>query len=126
VVGATVATAVASSKNATTTSNAYAAGYNAGATNTSTANANAAAANANAAAANANAAAANANMAAANTTVTNSAAAVNYNIGETVAVLPTGCMSPEVQGKTYFLCGNTWFSPAYGANGVYYRVVSTP
>ena len=23
-------------------------------------------------------------------------------------------------------CGNTWFSAAYGANGVYYRVVSGP
>jgi len=23
-------------------------------------------------------------------------------------------------------CGNTWFSAAYGANGVYYTVVPTP
>jgi hypothetical protein len=25
-----------------------------------------------------------------------------------------------------YLCGNTWFSPAYGANGVHYTVVPTP
>jgi hypothetical protein len=31
-----------------------------------------------------------------------------------------------VNGATYYLCGNTWFSPSYGANGVYYRVVPTP
>ena len=27
---------------------------------------------------------------------------------------------------TYFLNGNTWFKPAYGANGVFYTVVATP
>jgi hypothetical protein len=32
----------------------------------------------------------------------------------------------EMNGATYYVCGNTWFSPAYGANGVYYRVVPTP
>jgi hypothetical protein len=42
------------------------------------------------------------------------------------AVLPAGCASPNVGGTTYFLCGNTWFQPSYGANGVYYRVVPTP
>jgi hypothetical protein len=31
-----------------------------------------------------------------------------------------------VQGQTYYLNGNTWFSPAYGANGIYYRVVVAP
>jgi hypothetical protein len=25
-----------------------------------------------------------------------------------------------------YLCGNTWFQPSFGANGVYYRVVPTP
>jgi hypothetical protein len=29
-------------------------------------------------------------------------------------------------GTTYYVYGNTWFQPAYGANGVYYRVVPTP
>ena len=76
------------------------------------ANANAAAANANAAAANANAAAANANL--------------SYSMGEIVAAIPAGCANPVVNGNTYYLCGNTWFSPAYGANGIYYRVVPTP
>jgi hypothetical protein len=44
----------------------------------------------------------------------------------TVAKLPAGCITPTVQGTTYYLCGNTWFSAAYGANGVYYRVVPGP
>jgi hypothetical protein len=38
----------------------------------------------------------------------------------------TGCITPDVNGKAYYLCGNTWFSAAYGANGVYYTVVPTP
>jgi len=114
VVGATVATAVTSSNAAAASNNAYAQGYNAGATNANIANANAAAANANAAAANANSAAANAN------------AAANYTVGQMTAVLPAGCVTPNVNGKTYYLCGNTWFSAAYGANGVYYTVVPTP
>jgi hypothetical protein len=29
-------------------------------------------------------------------------------------------------GTTYYLNGNTWFQPSFGANGVYYRVVPTP
>jgi hypothetical protein len=40
--------------------------------------------------------------------------------------LPSGCSSPNVGGATYFLCGNTWFLPSYGANGVFYRVVPAP
>jgi len=31
-----------------------------------------------------------------------------------------------VNGTTYYLCGNTWFTASYGANGVFYRVVPTP
>jgi hypothetical protein len=27
---------------------------------------------------------------------------------------------------TYYVCGNTWFQPSYGANGVSYRVIPTP
>lgn len=83
----------------------------------------AAAANANAAAANANAAAANAAAAAA--TVAR-AYPVAYQMGAVYAALPAGCAMPEVNGATFYLCSNTWFSPAYGANGVYYRVVPTP
>jgi hypothetical protein len=33
---------------------------------------------------------------------------------------------PNVHGTTYYLCGNTWFQPNYGANGVYYKVVPAP
>jgi hypothetical protein len=47
-------------------------------------------------------------------------------MGQIVAALPAGCITPTVQGTTYYLCGNNWFSAAYGANGVYYRVVPGP
>jgi hypothetical protein len=42
-------------------------------------------------------------------------------MGATYTVLPSGCATPDVHGQTYYLCGNTWFQPAYGANGVHYR-----
>jgi hypothetical protein len=29
-------------------------------------------------------------------------------------------------GATFYLNGNTWFRPAYGANGVFYTGVPTP
>ena len=48
----------------------------------------------------------------------------NYSIGQIVAHLPAGCITPTVQGTTYYLCGNNGFAPAYGANGIYYRVVA--
>jgi hypothetical protein len=47
-------------------------------------------------------------------------------MGANYAMLPSGCATPDIGGTTYFLCGNTWFQPFYGANGVYYRVVPTP
>jgi len=49
-------------------------------------------------------------------------------MGAVYGALPAGCISPNVSGGggTYYLCGNTWFSPSYGANGVLYRVVPTP
>jgi len=47
-------------------------------------------------------------------------------MGGIYPTLPPGCMSPSVHGSTYYLCGNTWFQPSFGANGVYYRVVPTP
>lgn len=53
-------------------------------------------------------------------------AAASYAPGQIVATLPAGCAQPTVNGQTYYLCGNTWFSPANGANGVYYTVVPTP
>jgi len=104
-------------------SDSYSQGYVAGQANANAANASAAAANANAAAANANAAAANANAGATNanhaapvTTTAN----INYEMGGVYYALPTGCIMPSVSGGgTYYLYGNTWFSPAYGASGVY-------
>ena len=60
-------------------------------------------------------------------TVASGAANITYQMGATYAALPAGCISPKVSaGGTYYLCGNTWFSPSYGANGVLYRVVPTP
>lgn len=53
-------------------------------------------------------------------------AATTYAMGAIYPTLPAGCITPTVQGGTYYLCGNTWFKPSYGANGVYYRVVPTP
>src|SRR3984885_14763875 len=48
------------------------------------------------------------------------AAGASYSMGEIVATIPAGCATPTVSGMTYYLCGNTWFQPSYGANGVYY------
>ena len=58
--------------------------------------------------------------------VAGSTTATAYAMNAIYPVLPAGCTSPNVGGTTYFLCGNTWFQPSYGANGIYYRVVPTP
>jgi hypothetical protein len=58
-----------------------------------------------------------------------SAGATNtaYAMGAIYPTVPaTGCATPNVGGVSYYLCGNTWFQPAYGANGIYYRVVPAP
>jgi hypothetical protein len=79
----------------------------------------------------AGAAVASANTAAA----TSSAYAAGYSAGATTtayaldalyATLPAGCAISPVASTTYYHCGTTWFQPAYGANGIYYRVVPTP
>ncbi len=54
----------------------------------------------------------------------NTAAA--YAMGGNYAALPAGTVAVQKYGTTYYLLGNTWFQPVYGANGVYYRVVPTP
>ena len=90
------------------------------------ASSSAAAANANAAAANASAAATNANVAAANAAVATAGVVAAYQMGAVYAALPAGCGTATVQGTTYYVCNDTWFSPAYGASGVYYRVVPAP
>jgi len=54
-------------------------------------------------------------------------AAPAYAMGAIYATLPAGCNSSATVGGTlYYLCGDTWFKPSYGANGVYYRVVPAP
>lgn len=41
--------------------------------------------------------------------------------------LPAGCSYKAVGGQPYYSCTDgLWFMPAYGANGVYYRVVAAP
>jgi hypothetical protein len=47
-------------------------------------------------------------------------------VGAIYATLPAGTITTTVQGQTYYLNGNTWFYPSYGANGIYYRVVPAP
>jgi hypothetical protein len=50
----------------------------------------------------------------------------SYMMGGIYPTLPVGCISPKVNGGTYYLCGNNWFEPSYGAGGVSYRVVAAP
>ena len=60
-------------------------------------------------------------------TVVNNYGSGCYNCGGwATAGAAAGCVTPNVQGTTYYLCGNTWFQPSYGANGLYYRVVPAP
>ncbi len=98
---AAVTTAAVSANTAAATSNAYNVGYTAGATQQSSA-------------------------ATTTTTGAPATATITYSVGQIVPKLPAGCITPTVQGTTYYLCGNTWFKAAYGANGVYYRVVPSP
>ena len=49
-----------------------------------------------------------------------------YATGVNYAALPAGSISINKNGQTYYLNGNTWFQPAFGANGVYYTVVQAP
>lgn len=106
--GAAVGAAAASSNTAAATSNAYAAGVAAG--TATTAAATTSAYNAGVAAGVAAAA----------------PAGGNYVMGLNYAALPAGAMSIPKNGVTYYLSGNTWFKPSYGANGVYYTVVPAP
>jgi hypothetical protein len=46
--------------------------------------------------------------------------------GTPVAVLPPGCASMNVNGANYFQCGQTWYQPYVGGNGVYYVAIPTP
>jgi hypothetical protein len=54
--------------------------------------------------------------------------APTYVMGAIYAALPSGCSTSTIPvvDTTYYVCGNTWFQPSYGANGVYYTVVPAP
>ena len=54
------------------------------------------------------------------------AAASAYPIGATYGALPGSCAYTSYGGAPYYNCGGAWMAPAYGANGVYYRVVPAP
>ena len=54
------------------------------------------------------------------------AAGSAYGMGAIYPTLPAGCIYSPFGGVSYYNCGNVWFSPSYGANGVYYRVVPAP
>jgi hypothetical protein len=54
------------------------------------------------------------------------AAAASYPYGDIYAALPVGCAYAPYYGVAYYHCGYTWFTPNYGANGIYYRVVAPP
>jgi hypothetical protein len=49
-----------------------------------------------------------------------------YVMNDIYPALPTGCSYSLVPGLAYYNCAGTWFSPYYGANGMYYRVVPVP
>jgi len=49
-----------------------------------------------------------------------------YAMSAIYPTLPAGATPATVGGVTYYVSGNTWFKPSYGANGVYYRVVPAP
>jgi hypothetical protein len=60
------------------------------------------------------------------TTTVTTATAASYAMGASYAALPAGSMAVNKNGQTYYLNGNTWFLPAFGANGVHYTVVAAP
>jgi len=64
--------------------------------------------------------------AAATSAATSNAYAAGYAAGSTYAALPAGCAYAPVNGVSYYACNGMWLQPAYGANGVFYRVVAAP
>ncbi len=68
--------------------------------------------------------AASANTAAAYSSGYAAGSVAGYSIGVNYAALPTGCAYQA--GPNEYLCGGSWFRPAYGANGLYYTVVPAP
>jgi hypothetical protein len=54
------------------------------------------------------------------------AAPAGYAMGVSYAALPPGAISINKNGQTYYISGNTFFQPNYGAGGVHYVVVPAP
>jgi hypothetical protein len=55
------------------------------------------------------------------------AAGAAIPIGATVAALPPGFVSLNVNGQQYYQCGPTWYRPYFAPNGAYmYAVVAAP
>jgi len=75
-----------------------------------------------AAQANSQAQAAAANAYAAGAAAAASAPVVN----DVYAALPPNCQMIPGGSTTFYRCGATWLEPAFGANGVYYRVIPAP
>ena len=53
-------------------------------------------------------------------------ASYGWPVGATYGYLPAGCSYNYIVGQVYYSCGAGWLQPAYGANGLYYRVVPAP
>jgi len=68
--------------------------------------------------------AAGASAASANAYAAGVAAGGGYAMGGIYPTLPAGCVFRPMLGV--YGCGGTFLKPAYGANGVYYRVVPGP
>jgi hypothetical protein len=68
--------------------------------------------------------AAGASAASANAYSAGVAAGGGYTMGGIYPTLPAGCVFRPMLGV--YGCGGTFLKPAYGANGVYYRVVPGP
>jgi hypothetical protein len=47
-------------------------------------------------------------------------------IGSEVVGLPGGCNSVNANGVRYYHCGEAYYQPHFGSNGVYYTVVANP
>ena len=47
-------------------------------------------------------------------------------LGAQVTTLPPGSQGRSVGGAQLYQCGDTWYKPYFGANGVYYEVVPPP
>jgi hypothetical protein len=47
-------------------------------------------------------------------------------VNHVYTTLPANCLYKPVGTVNYFQCGAMWLEPAFGANGLYYRVVPAP